>query len=130
MQPSVTAAVLQGTRVSSSDAVRAGAEAGREREWEWEWEREQEWEWERQQERQQTFPVAKGTGTDSVKWMCQQRRTASDGRVGQGDGQRQTDVSNRETDNVGWTCRTETGGARRTSTKQRNQRKLRKWKQD
>jgi len=82
MQPSVTAAVLQGTRVSSSDAVRAGAEAGREREWEWEREREQEWERERQQERQQTFPAAKGTGTDSVKRMCRQRWTASDGRVG------------------------------------------------
>jgi len=135
MQPSVMAAVLQGTRVSSSDAARVGAEAGRklesEREREWEWERE------REQERQRTF---------------RQRRTASDGRVGQGDGQCQTDVSNRETDSVrrtcqtgrwtasdgrvdretdsvGRTCRIGTGGARRVSTKRRNQRKRRKRKQ-
>jgi len=103
MQPSVTAAVLQGTRVSSSDATRAGAEAGREREWERERNRERE----RGRERQRTFPTATGTGTDSVKRTCRQRRTASDGRVGQGDGQHQTDVLNRETDSVRRTCRTE-----------------------
>ena len=105
MQPRVTVAVLQGTRVSSSDAARAGAKVGRERE------REQEREWERERERQRerqwTFPTATGTGTDSVKRTCRQRRTASDGRVGQGDGQRQMDVSNRDMDSIRWTCRTE-----------------------
>jgi len=30
----------------------------------------------------------------------------SDGRVGQGDGQRRMDVSDRETDSIRWTCRT------------------------
>jgi len=139
----VTAAVLQGTRVSSSDAARAGAEAGRKREREREREREQE------QERQRTFRqrwtasdgrVGQGDRqrktdvsnreTDSVRRTCQTgRRTASDGRVKQGNGQRQTDVSNRETDSVGRTCRTGTGGARRASTKRRNQRKRRKRKQ-
>jgi len=68
MQPSLTAAVLQGTRVSSSDAARAGVKAGwkREREQEREWERERE----RGRERQWTFPTAMGTGTDSVKRTC------------------------------------------------------------
>ena len=81
MQPSVTAAVLQGTRVSWSDAVKAGAEVGREPEREWERERERERE--RGRERQRTVPKATETGTDSVKRTCRQRRTASDGRVGQ-----------------------------------------------
>ena len=44
-----------------------------------------------------------------------QERTMSDGRVGQGDGQRRTDVSDREADSVGRMCRTGTGGARRVS---------------
>jgi len=39
----VMVAVLQATRVSSSDTMRAGAEVGREREWEREQEQEQEW---------------------------------------------------------------------------------------
>ena len=92
----VTAAVLQGTRVSSGDSSESGSGSGgggngngnangtgtgRER----------EREWERERDRQRTF---------------RQRRTASDERVGQGDGQRQTDVSNRETDSVRRTCRT------------------------
>ena len=85
--------------MSSSDATRAGAKAGRKR--------EQERERERRQERQRTFPTAMGTGTDSVKQTCQQRQTASDGRVAQGDGQCQTEVLNRETDSVRQTCRTE-----------------------
>jgi len=105
MQPSVTAAVLQGTRVSSSDAARAGTGTG--------------------------MGTGTGTGTstdvsngngnrngqyqmdlstetDSVRRTCRTGRlTASEERVEQGDGQRQTDVSNRETDSIRRTCRTE-----------------------
>jgi len=70
------------------------------------------------------------TETDSVRRMCRTGSgTVSDGRVEQGDGQRQMDVSNRETDSVGQTCRTETGGARRAFTKRKNQRKRRNRKQ-
>ena len=48
------------------------------------------------------------TEMDSVRWMCRtRRRTASDGRVVQGDRQRQMDLSNSETDSVRRTCRTE-----------------------
>jgi len=54
------------------------------------------------------------TETDSVRRMYRTgRRTASDERVEQGDGQHQMDVSNRETDSVRRTCPTETDGARR-----------------
>jgi len=97
----IIAAVLQGSRVSLTDAMRAGAVVGRE----WEWEREQEWE--QEWERQWTFPTATGIGTDRVKRTCRQRRTASYGRVRQGNVWHQMDVSNRETDSVRWMYRTE-----------------------
>jgi len=85
---SVTAAVLQGTRVSSSDASESGSGAG--------------------------TGTGMGTGTDvsnedgdNVGRTCRQGRTASNGRVEQRDGQRQTDVSDRDTDSVRRTCPTE-----------------------
>ena len=85
---SVTAAVVQGTRVSSSDASESGSGAG--------------------------TGTGMGTGTDvsnedgdNVGRTCRQGWTASNGRVEQRDGQRQTDVSDRETDSVRRTCLTE-----------------------
>ena len=52
------------------------------------------------------------TEMDSVRRTCRTgRRTVSGGLVEQGDGQRQTDVSNRETDSVRRTCRTGIGTA-------------------
>ena len=71
MKESVTAAVLQGTRVSSGDASGSGSRSGggtgtgTGMEREWEREREQEWE-------------GNGNGNGNGR----QRRTASDGRVG------------------------------------------------
>jgi len=127
----VTVAVLQGTRVSSSDASerrsgsrggngngnrnRTGTGTGTGREWEQDRERE----WERE------------TETDSVRQMCQierrtasdgrvgQERTTSDGRVGQGDRQYRTDLSDRETDSIGQTCQTRTDNVRWTCQTER-----------
>jgi len=134
----VTVAVLQGTRVSSSDASESrsgsGSGSGLETGTKTITEREQE----RERKRKRKRKRERETETDSVRQTCQterrtasdghveQRRTTSDGRVGQKDGQRQRDVSNREMDsirqtcrtrkdNVRPTCRTKTGGAGRAS---------------
>ena len=133
----VTATVLQRTRVSSGDAsksgsgsggggngkgngngMRMGTGTGSERE------RERKRELERETETNSVRWTYR-TRTDNVRRTCRKgRRRASDGRVGPRDAQRRTDVSdkngqcqtevlNRETDSVGRTCRTETGGTRR-----------------
>jgi len=148
MQLGVTAAVLQGTRVSSSDASESGSRSvvgpgmgtGTGTSTEWEWERE----W----ERQPMFPTGTGITSDghvdrngqrqmdvsnretaSIRQTCWTVRwTASDGRVGQRDGQCQTDVSDRDgqhltdasdRDRQRWTSIAEMAGW----TKQRKQRK-------
>jgi len=108
MQSSITAAILQGTRVSSGDASKSGSGSrrgetgtGTGMEWEWEWERERE-----------------GNGNGNRNGNGRQRLTASDGCVGQREGQHQTDVSDkngqgqtdvsdRETDSIRRICRTE-----------------------
>ena len=90
-QTPVTAAVLQGTRVSSGDASGSGSGSGggtgtgMEREREWERERERE---------------GNGNGNGRQRRTASdgrvgEERTTSDGRVGQRDGQRRTDVSDR-----------------------------------
>ena len=113
---SVTAAVLQGTRVSSSDESesRSGAETRTGTVTE--------------RERETVMDSIRRmcrTETDNFRWTCQtERRTESNGHVEHRDGKLQTVVSNREadsvrrtcrtrTDNVRWTCGTGTGGSGR-----------------
>ena len=130
-------AVLQGTRVSSSDAARAGVEVGLEWEGEWERDRSRNRNGNRNVNRhsqrewgQRRMEVS--TEMDSVGRTCRtERQTASDGRVRQRDrqrqmdvldrdGQHQTDVLNRETDSVRWTCRIGMDSAGRVLPRPRN----------
>jgi len=106
MQPSVTAVVLQGTRMSLSDASesRSGSRAGtgigtgieteQEQKQKQKQKQKQEWEW----DCQWTFPMGAGT--------------ISDGCVNR-DRQHQMDMST-ETDSIERTCRTDTDNIRRT----------------